>query len=188
MKPLGVALVVGGIVAFGGLMYMNIQNDAAQAQTCPGHWHIGYAIFVNGTRLSFDDRNAFYATGAHDHHIHNENGDDGVYHYHPGRIRCISLEASMDRLGLDVGGNKITVTQHPEANGEYPLDATRTLRVFHEPLGGTWTEVPWSQIRGSQLGNGDRVLVTYGTYTDEQIAAQQESVPYLGPNYVPSDA
>lgn len=186
MKPMGLVILAVAIIGFGGLMYWNFQQDTATAQACPGHWHSGYAIFINGTKLDYSNMQASYANppSGHDHHIH---ANDGIYHFHPSRIRCTPVEDMVKRLGVEVGGEAVKVTLHPGMDGHYAFGNNMKVRTFVEKVQGSWEEVSWSSIRGQQLPNGARFLFTFGDLTAEQIEAQKAMVPVLGPNYQPSD-
>ena len=154
---------------------------------CPGHWHAGYAVYVDGEQLRF-----------------NPNGPAGDAQNTPpvGMHRSAagwkwSVPSSpwmwnptgdaFEKLGVDISGDELTVSAaHPQA-GTYKENATHSVRVFHQEWEGTWTEVSnVGSFLGKQLGNGDRVLITYGP-AGEDVSALQESVRDLeGGTYEPA--
>lgn len=173
-------VIVGAVAAWRGLQ--------AASDGCPGHWHGGYAIYIEDEKLTFPNQSTMAYGAAPADHVHHIHADDGIYHYHPQVNRCISTEAMMQRLGVQVSDGGLTIDlQHPGFTGHHATDANNTLRILHQPSGEAWRNVTWAEIDGKQLGNGDRILITYGHLTDEMVAAQQAAMPELGPGYQPDD-
>lgn len=178
--PAIIVLVIAGISA--GFYFTSKQ----QAE-CPGHWHAAYGVFVNNETVSYANPGLHavaYGSTGHDHHIH---GDDGIYHFHPAALRCISTTDMMDKLGVEVQGATMTLgPEHGDLSGTYAPAGNATLQIWHQPYGKDWRQVTWAAIDERQLGDGDRILFTYGDVDAGMLAYQQATLKDLG-NYDPGD-
>ncbi len=183
-KSIGPAFVILILAAVAAGFYYTASNTP----DCPGHWHAAYGIFVNDSKVSFPNDAAHAAMynppSGHDHHLHN---NDGIYHFHPGIARCTPTKDMMERLAVNVDGKTLTLgPEHGSFAGTYATEGNATLHILHQPFGGEWTEVSWRSIDGKQLGDGDRILITYGDLTEAQIDAQKATLQDMG-NYEPTD-
>lgn len=181
-KSLVPAIVVLAVVAIAvGYRIASVDED------CPGHWHGAFATYVNGTRLDYADQNLHavaYGAAGHDHHIH---ANDGNYHFHPPVDRCIPTKDMLRRLDVGVSGASLVVgPTHGDLAGTYAPSGAATLQIWHQPPGGEWKLVTWSKVKERQLGDGDRILLTYGTHDPAQLQAEKDSLKDLG-TYDPGD-
>ncbi len=161
----------------------------AGGEECPGHWHAGYSVWVEDNQLGFSERGPGGDAGrspAGGFHIH---GNDGTLHFHPGTERCIPIGDALEKLGVTVSSDTLTIdeTQHV-AGGTYAENATYDVVVYHKAWGGDWKEVSnVGSFMDKQLGNGDQIMVSYhaadSPVTIEDRQAQTKSL--AGGNYEP---
>ncbi|MFA5943083.1 MAG: hypothetical protein WC876_01310 [Candidatus Thermoplasmatota archaeon] len=180
MIPAIVILILGAIA-------LGLNFKSTGTEDCPGHWHAAFAIFVNDARLNYSEPEQHpvaYGAAGHDHHLH---GDDGIYHFHPPVERCIPVRAMLERLDVGIDGDSLLVgSTHGPLAGTYNATADATLQIWHQPYGGAWEIAAWPKIKELQLGDGDRILFTYGDQNPATLEAQKNSMKDLG-TYDPGD-
>ncbi len=174
--PLGIVLVVGGIVT-AMVVTDNAQDD------CPVHWHAAYTVYIDGERVrytnpSFGSADNTYAAGTH---IHN---DDGVYHFHPAVQKCTDWRDALRHLGTAVGSSSLTLdSQHGAMAGTYDAAPVRVFEQKWSEQDDQWLEVTkFGNVLDQQPGNGDGLVIIYGDHTDEEIATLLEQAFSLNGN------
>jgi len=161
------------------------------------HWHAKYEVYVNSQHLNFDNpalngqslnyNHALYLP-AHLHSpsdvIHNE-GLEG--------------EGTMAKFfDYDLGG-KLTSTEMVVppvvlgANGDFKTDANHTLQMFldqtpfADQINKTAPKSNWHQVNdfpNYSFHDGDRILLLYGNYTQDQIAQLEAQYATFDPKTI----
>jgi hypothetical protein len=169
---------------------------------CPGHWHAMTDVYLddgdNATsdELTFDPRvNQAFGDAAGGYHLHD---DTGRLHMHPAAVRCIPLGDVYEFLGITLHDDRVDVdVRHNYLTPvlpSYSNNDTHELRVYHMPWNwasqgpGEWRQVGDIEgFMGKQVGNGDKVLVTYVAKdaSNATIAAQQDGIGAIGAAYTP---
>lgn len=188
-------LIIAGLVALvgGGFGYTLWQQNR-----CPGHWHASFYVYVDGARVSFDDPH-FYLEGSPTYnrmpissHVHQ--GRDYVFHFEPSPIKCIKLQDATPYVGMTLSDDRLVLsgahdniqlqgTTHNQG-GTYlkGTDANHTLEYYHKLPNAAWEATTAKDLNGRQLKDGERILVIYGGYGDNDLAGLEASVP-LPPEY-----
>ncbi len=186
--PIIIVLAWAAVMAF---QYGQATGAIEAGEECPGHWHAGYAVFIDDQRLSFNpgldaawgDANTSPASGFHIH------GDDGILHAHPGAERCIPLGEMMEKLDVDVFQDRVEVGAPHRITGTFETNDTHEFVVYHRPWGDdAWTRVAnVPNLLDEQPADGDQILFTYVEKGDDAtVTQQQEATPSLrGGNYEP---
>jgi hypothetical protein len=177
-KAIGPAIVILLVAGISAGFYF----EAKSQPDCPGHWHAAYAVFVNNTQVPFPNdfahRGMYNPPSGHDHHLHDDNN---IYHFHPGVIRCIPTEDLVERLDITIRGTTMTLgPAHGSLQGSYGTQGDMVLQIWHQPYGKEWRQIRWSAIDDKQLGDGDRILFSYGVPDESTLAAQKEVLRDLG--------
>ncbi len=121
------------------------------------HTHHDIKMYIAGRQINFAQPG--YQLQAQ--HVHFEGGDGDVVHVH---ATGVTLGMFLETLAIKLSENCL------EAEGQrYCNEGGRTVKVFlnNEPL-----EEPAAYV----LRNLDRVLISYGSETQEQLQAQLDSV------------
>ncbi len=194
MIPIIIVAIWGSVVAF----------QFAPEKECPGHWHAGYAVFVDGQEVPFNPNAGVYHPSANPDgqqwgdagaspgsgfHIH---GDDGLLHMHPATTRCIESEDIFKKLDVKVAASTLTLDAPHALAGTYTTNDTHEVAVYHRAWNGDWDRVnKVGSFMKDQLGNGDQILITYIMKGDTAtLQAQQDAVRSLvgDPSYEPGPA
>lgn len=188
VKRLRVPIIIGVVWAL--VVAYNVAAAEGIIETgaddCPGHWHVGFSVWVEEQKLSFPPTgpggDAAASPGA-GFHLH---GDDGIMHYHPGRERCMDLEGPLAKLGVEASGSSLVVRGQT-----YEENETHQVVVYHQPWGGEWKEVKSvGSFLDKQPGNGDRVMIAFMT-EDSTVGVPQrqaQTADLTGGNYEPPPA
>lgn len=160
---------------------------------CPGHWHAGIAVYVDGLRVEFPapPYNIKGEGGDLPVYMHMHRGFEGVVHYEPlDGDACLGLADTLLMLDVRLDEDRLQVAgSHGEVDpGSYGPPA-HPLRLFVGipddaeadgwPTGveWTWAEEPLADWLGTQPPNRLRVLVVAGDADEDDLAAWQDAVP-----------
>lgn len=192
--PIGV-LAAAFIVALGIALLMSGDGKASVApvQCPPGkpdcvrqpvHWHADFALYVRGTKFNFDQKQ-FLSTEdkplSESVHIHKGAGakDDraNVIHIHREQTTwdefLTSLGFRLTDASLTDRVDERTCLQMPGSNGEKLCNGpTETLKFF---VNGVRVD----GIAVMDISDLDRVLISFGSETEEQARKQYETVTDL---------
>lgn len=160
-----------------GLAFSGIVTFAVVTAPEPSefvHLHATFAVFANGERINFTDP-AFdlQSSGYLRAHMHNPDPASMHIEGEPG----LTL-SEFFQLALASEISRDSMTLHPEVHGgvTYTSEGNQTLRVFVAPNGGNqWTQLP--HVSDYVMRDLDRILITYGNASGEELAAQFATVP-----------
>lgn len=152
---------------------------------CPGHWHATFDVRVqqddNTTKqISFRDPEFDLSSGKTPFRAHMHQGDGkNQWHFEQGG-QCVGVEEAFDYIDVELSTKSITfdgVHERLGQAGTYEEDGDRVLRAFVESPAGEWREKSIKSILDYQLKDGEKLLVTYGAFTDAQVQQFQDAVP-----------
>ena len=158
------------------------QTTGIGQKDCPGHWHASFQVYVDDEIVNMAPTSA-QNPDAPGFHMH---GNDNLMHTHPAAPRCIPLDDALASLNIDASSRGIDIGPLPGADrsstqGDHTTGEDKELAIYHQPWQGEWRQVSTSFLK-EQIGNGDRLLITYGALDDETIARQQAAVPEIPDN------
>lgn len=158
-------VVVGAIAGFAGLVglrYFFAQPDEV-------HYHSNFAVFINGEREEFDlptyyEEVAACTTAYHDNpkgrvHMHGE--VNNVIHVHDARVTYGNF---FNNIGWGIGKNYLATVDET-----YTPDDEHKLSFI---LNGEEID----SITNKVIGNLDKLLISYGHESDEELQKQFEAV------------
>lgn len=143
------------------------------------HYHAKYQVYVDGEQVSFDHPafNGMKYGPAHLHapeydKLHNE-GREGSGTL--GKFFAYTLEGKLS-------DNEMILPQGTSHPGTYVVNETKDLRLFvdNPSQDREWAEVQ-SDFADVSFQDGDRYLLLYGNYTDEEVLTLQQRYPSFDP-------
>lgn len=153
---------VGGFVWLAGLRYYIAQPEEV-------HYHSNFAVYINGEREEFVlptyyEEVAACTTAYHDNpkgrvHMHGEIND--VIHVHDARVTYGNF---FNNIGWGIGKNYLATIDKT-----YVVDEENKLTFI---LNGEEID----SITNRVIGNLDKLLVSYGIESDEEVQRQFETV------------
>ncbi|MBS3101913.1 hypothetical protein J4458_00520 [Candidatus Woesearchaeota archaeon] len=134
------------------------------------HQHADFKVYILGNALDFS-RPQYMVK--HDL-THVENNDGDVLHTH---ATGIALGFFLKTLNFEIDNECIKV----DAGNKYCSLGSATLKVYLNPQGGNWEQLysPADYV----INDLDKILVTYGAESEEEIRKQQESVTDKAKDY-----
>lgn len=175
-KLLMPAIIIGLLGLVVGMMYLT----ATGGDDCPGHWHSTFEVYVDGDKVSFQDFNLENGRTPLSSHLHR--GNDAQWHFEPNPARCIDFSEALSFVGMDLENGRLeldgSVHQANGVAGVYKDDGNKTLQVYRAIGNGEWEQISAKSAAGKQRPDGERMLILYGTYSPEEIAALQDGVPF----------
>ena len=156
-----IAAVVAG-VAYGIYIYaQNPPRTASFGALGSTHEHTAFRLFINGQAIDFSQPK--YQVRSQ--YVHFENGDGDTIHKHATGVdigflfETLSIKFTDECIAMDDGT-------------EYCNDSNNTLKFF---VNGVRNDMYNNYV----LNDGDRILLSYGSETQEQIDAQLSAVEIL---------
>lgn len=170
-------VVVIIIVAIAGIVYA-FQQSAETRGNCPGHWHATFQIFVDGERVPFPQPPYLMAPqGKLPMSLHMHTPSQEILHYEPPQPDCLGTGDAFETLDIDLGASKLTVGEdHGPLAGSYENDGNSTLRYFVQMRDGEMEETTWGDLGGRQLKNGEKLLIAYGDYSEDEIQSMMDGI------------
>lgn len=174
--PAIIILVIAGISAG---FYFTAKNQG----DCPGHWHATFDVYVqqsDGTTDRMEFRHpAFDLNGqtpfrSHMHQADNKN----QFHFEQGG-QCVGVQEAFSYVDVDVRATSLTFDGAHSALGQagtYRVNDTRSLDAYIESADGVWRHPSVRSILNYQLLDGERLLLTYGDFSPDEIAQFQAGV------------
>lgn len=162
-----VVLLLTGALA--GVLLVGAVRFAGQTHEHPVHYHANWAVFVDGERLDLtgdrymEDVMRCSADASHvapEDRVHMHENDHDVVHVHAAGVTWGHLIAN---LGFNVGDDFLITD-----NGRYLSGEAGSLKFI---LNGA--EVP--SIHNRQIGDQDRLLISFGPEPAEEVVASQFS-------------
>lgn len=136
-------------------------------------------------------------------HMHQSGAETGSAALAPSQIHfeapgsCVPLDETLSALDVRASSSKLTLSGgHAQVgqDGTWAESGNQSLRFFvevrhnetYENVNGArtlksasfeWKERTWGQIDDYQLRDGEKLLITFGNYSDEQIGQLQAGIP-----------
>ena len=180
--PVGI-LLLAGLAAFAGL-YLNERGEAGGAGACepgtpgcelrqPIHEHADFAVFIRGQRLDFsDDRFISTADEELSENVHIHNPRHTVVHIHR---ESTTWDEFFRSLGFELNDPSLlgvtpetTFLKMPDGT-TYSANATETFKFY---VNG----VKVDGIASYNIADLDRVLLSFGSESEEDVLAQFDEV------------
>lgn len=147
------------------------------AAECPGHWHLSFDLYVNGTRVSYDHA-AFTLEGRQgmpvETHLHR--GSDWQWHFEPpGQERCIPLSSALAHVDTQLAADQLVLDgTHAELGqaGTFQAGGGAVLEARHR-VSGAWATILIGDLVGRQPEGGERIVVAFGPPSDAEWDAWQ---------------
>lgn len=184
--PAIILLLVAGIAAG---FYVTAKGQGK----CPGHWHATFDVYVQGndgnvTRESYRnaafDLNGQTPLRAHMHQSDNKN----QFHFEQGGL-CVGVKEALGYVDTTLTANELKLDGHHQAMGQagtYKPEGNKTLTVYVEHVSDRhyqlrngvkviasetleWKKQTAKSVLDYQLKDGERILVLYGDYTEDQV-------------------
>lgn len=173
----------------------------AEGVGCPGHWHATFAVHVqeaNGTRrqVRFSDPAFDLSRGMpFQAHMHQSERSSQIHL----EQRCIGIQEVMGALDVALQGERIVLEgRHAESGqgGTYEKGAATPLVAYIEHVGDrvqandesgmprlvsantAWERHEIADILAMQLGDGERLLILHGQYSDDAVAQLQSAMDW----------
>ncbi len=153
--------MVGGVVLVGGVRYL------AQEPVHGVHYHANWAVFVEGKRLDLTGarymEDVFQCMVDPSHQtpegrVHMHEGNQDVVHVHDAGVTWGHLTAN---LGFGIGDDYLYTD-----SGRFESGAGKSLKFVRN-------EAPVPTIRNLLIGDGDRLVISYGLESIEEVVATQ---------------
>lgn len=159
MGVLLVGLVAGGAAIAPNLSFLSNPGGSDLGPAGSAHTHADFMVYVNGEPVDFSQ--AKYQVVSQKVHV--EGGNGNVVH---GHATGATFRYFMRSVGFDYNA---TYLKTPEE--EY-YENGKQVRMFVNTA-GDWREI---EPKAFRFKTGDRILLTYGNYTEEEIGEFQSSV------------
>jgi hypothetical protein len=164
-------ILPGVVVAVIAVMVGAMVVTQEQQANCPGHWHSSFGIYVDDNRVSYANYNLENGQTQFASHLHQ--GNDQQMHYERG---CIKFSEFLGEVDTSISNDEIKLDGNQNVRGTFKSDGTNETVAFIAQGWGDWEAISVNKVRGMQLADGDRVLIAYGNYTEDEIVAMQSSV------------
>ena len=159
LKAAGILALIAIIVGYAGYEFINLDSSAPGAPPGAGklgdeHEHASLLVRIFGDKFDFDSP----AYQIKNSWIHFEDSDGTTIHRHSSGVTLDYLFANIG-IGIDNECYKFPDGRQFCTNEDYSLK----YFINHEPV---------KDINDYVLEDGDRILITYGSETPEQIEEQ----------------
>ena len=159
LKAAGILALIAIIVGYAGYEFINLDSSAPGAPPGAGklgdeHEHASLLVRIFGDKFDFDSP-AYQIKSSW---IHFEDSDGTTIHRHSSGVTLDYLFANIG-IGIDNECYKFPDGRQFCTNEDYSLK----YFINHEPV---------KDINDYVLEDGDRILITYGSETSEQIEEQ----------------
>ncbi|MBW3583683.1 MAG: hypothetical protein KY455_11345 [Euryarchaeota archaeon] len=171
------AFVLAGLLVFAGAAWGYFKaTDMLEESGCSFHEHATFQIVDQGEVLRFQHSRFDMKHMEMRAHLHQP--DDSKVHLEGGCATVQEFFGIMD-MKIRPGHLQLDTVLHDDKVLKDEGNLTLRFFLYHE-VGGNWTWEEYPKLLGHQLRDGQRMLVTYGDYTDEEIARYQAGVPPVG--------
>lgn len=162
------AAVILGVGLVAGMPY--VQENYLLDKGCPGHWHASFRVYEDGEPLSFQHQRFDMRYMGMAGHLHQSN--DWKMHLEGG---CLTVSGFFDNMGMDLARDSFELDKELHGGRVLETEGNQTLGFFLGLANATWIEKP--DLPSYQPKDGERILITYGTWTTEELKSWQERVP-----------
>lgn len=125
-----------------------------------GHYHADFAVYIEGEKFDFSERSYQVV----DQRAHVEGLSDDVVHAHASGV---TFGYFLETLGWEYNETALQTRSQT-----YLEEKGKEVRMFVDD-GSGWKEV---EPQDYLFDDGDRVLLAYGDYTEQEITDMQKSV------------
>lgn len=159
-----IALLLGAVI---GILVLTGVRFAVQESPHSVHYHANWAVFVDGARMDLtagrymEDVFQCMVDAEHqrpEHRVHMHEGNHDIVHVHAAGVTWGHLLAN---LGFGIGDDYLETER-----SRLVSDEARTLKFV---LNGT----PVTTIRNVAIGDQDRLLISFGGETVDEVVASQ---------------
>lgn len=172
LTAIGIAALV---LLAGGVWGANKLGDLVPENQCGFHEHANFRVFDQGRELEFKHPRFDMKYMAMKAHLHQP--DDSQIHLEGD---CADVSTFFSLMGMKLRPGYLKLDDELHASKELQDNGNDTLRFFlyHKEDGNwTWTEKP--DAPDYQLRSMQRLLITYGNLTDDNIQRQQSRLMVL---------
>ncbi|MHB8633320.1 MAG: hypothetical protein ACYDBQ_05035 [Thermoplasmatota archaeon] len=163
--------------------------------SCPGHWHAQFSLVIEGHNVTFQDPH-FYLEGPSEgvpnamptsSHMHR--GEPGEWHFEPSPAQCVQMASANTFIGLRLDDGYLLLSgphdniplegAHPGTmqGANWTVSASEPLAAYHQLVGAAWKPLSIHALNARQLQDGEKVLVMYGAYSQEDVRDHENAVP-----------
>lgn len=182
-KPRGIKISKSVLYGIGGIVFVAIivayfafapqSGESYSTNFGPlgsTHIHADIGVFLDGEQIT--PLSVKYFVRAREVHVESGAGAGSVIHMH---ATGVPLGHFFKTIGMSFDSQCFKL----DNGSEYCGNEEKTLRMFVQHYGGEWEES--TEFGRYIFRDLDRILVTYGSETPEQIAEQQNSVTSFSP-------
>lgn len=157
-----IPIVIVGFIGYGIYWALTTESIGTIGST---HIHADFAIFLNGREITPLPQE-YYVLSPYAH-VETGPGAGTVIHMHATNV---PLKMFFNSLGMNFNSECFEVNR----NNKYCNDGVNTLKMFVKHWNGTWEQnFEYEKYVFKDL---DKILITYGDETDEEIQLQQNNV------------
>lgn len=151
-----------------GIIFLLLKGSNKMGVLGSTHEHADFKVYLNGNWIDFSQQKYFVRSP----YIHVEGGPGvgQLIHLH---ATGVTLETFFKSVGMQFTRNCFV----DDLGNRYCNNATHTLKFYVKKPGGTWQAN--DQFEKYQPKELDKILITYGNETPDEIVIQQESVSDL---------
>lgn len=171
-----IAILVIGAASYGAYAYMSAQPAPSQEPTAstPGaplgklgstHIHADFQVYLDGEKITPLERR-YYVKGPY-MHVESGPGEGEVIHMH-------ATNAPLSIFFRSLGMNFNSECFRLDNGRDYCSAGNKTLKMFVKHESGDWEES--RQFHTYIFQDHDKILITYGDETAEELQAQKDSV------------
>ncbi len=177
--PILILLIWAAVVGFNVAQAEGV--IASKGESCPGHWHSTFDVYVDGQKVAFTANPAYTLEGGQGMGIrtHMHRGAEGIWHFEPPTIACGEMVDAMDLLDMKVSSTAMTLSGgYHDVNGwggTHTVDGNNSLHILYKEFDGEWTEMSASAFNKFQPLDGSQILIVYGSEDAAALATLQST-------------
>jgi hypothetical protein len=165
------ALLILAVIAAAALIYVFVvlpSQHGIHGTLGDIHTHADFKVYINGVALNFSQAK-YMSNDTHvlSPFVHMHNMDGGVIHQH---IAGVTLGDFFKSLKMSFNSTCFAL----DNGSSYCDDGTNTLKMYVEHYGGQWQKE--SAMDSYEFQDMDKILITYGPETEQQLGLQYSSL------------
>ena len=157
-----IPILIVGLVGYGIYWALTTEGIGSLGST---HIHADFAIFLNGKEITPLPRQYFVASSYA--HVETGPGEGNVIHMHATKV---PLKMFFDSLGMTFNSECFEIGR----DNKNCNDGVNTIKMFVKHWNATWEQN--SEYEKYIFKDLDKVLITYGSETGEEVQLQQNNV------------
>lgn len=171
LAALGIAAI---LVLAGGVWGVSKLASLGPAE-CRFHEHATFRVVVDDRELSFKHNEFDMRGGPMPMRAHLHQPDDAKIHLEGG---CADVQTFFSFMKVKVGPDHLKLDDVLHGGRDLRPDANNTLQFYlYHPVAGNWTWEEYPNLLDHQLRDKQKMLVTYGNYTTDELSMFQARVP-----------